>query len=234
MGSTYDAPAILAALVVRRRDLQGYWRDVVDYVCDAAVIRADKVGILRVLADQFQRIPNDVIDSLRERFGTIRADDVKEFFPSGGFESVWLRLASLLGALDEYQTLQELLKLASNSAPLRRQEAASAAAFVRVADEGAILTMALLLSRDSDSLVRATATRALLRRTWSGPEQRELVWTRVNELLSEPGRTPTAGVVRGLLDGVASSEETPPTITDRVHGLAQNHPSWLVRTTAQN
>jgi hypothetical protein len=233
MGSTYDAPAILAALVIRRPDLQDYWRDVVDYVCDGAVIRADKVGILRVLADQFQRIPKDVIDSLRARFGTIKSNDVKEFFPSGGFESVWLRLAFLLGALDEYQTVQELLKLASNSAPLRRQEAANAAAFLRVADEGAILAMVLLLSRDSDSFVRATATRALLSRAWSGAEQQELVWIRVSELLSEPGRMPTAGVVRGLLDGVVSREEIPPTIADRIHDLAQNHSSWLVRATAQ-
>ena len=233
MGSTYDAPAILAGLVIRRADLQDHWRDIVEYVCDAAVIRADKVGVLRELARQFQRIPNEVVDSLRERFGAIRADEAKEFFPSRGFDAVWLWLGSLLDALDEYQALQELLKLASNSAPPRRQEAATAAAFVRVADEGAILAMVLLLSRDSDSLVRASATRALLARKWSRAEQKELVWTRVNELLSEPGRTPTAGVVSGLLDGVASSEEIPPPIADRVHGLARNHPSWLVRTTAQ-
>ena len=233
MGSTYDAPAILAALVIRRPDLEGYWRDVVDYACDAAVIRADKVGILRVLADQFKRIPNGVVESLRQRFGTIRAADAKEFFPSGGFESVWLRLGSLLVALDGSQTLQELLKLASNSVTSRRQEAANAAGFVGAADESAILALLLLLSRDSDSLVRATATRALLGHEWSGSDQKELVWTRVIELLSEPGRTPTVGVVRGLLDGVASSEEIPPTIADRVHGLAQNHHSWLVRITAQ-
>jgi hypothetical protein len=233
MGATYDAPAILGALVIQRRDLQGYWREVVDYVCDPAVIRADKVGILRVLADQFKRIPNDVIDSLRQQFGTIRAADVKEFFPSAGFESVWLRLGSLLGALDEYQTLQELLKLASNSVTSLRQEAAEAAPFVRVADDSAILAIVLLLSRDSDSLVRAAATRALLRREWSETDQKGLVWTRVIELLSEPGRTPTVGVVRGLLDGVTSNEEIPPTITARVHVLAQEHPSWLVRTVAQ-
>ncbi len=233
-GSSYDPGEVLGGLLLDRPELVTYWDSLVSYVADPQVSRAHKVDTLNLLASRFDALPESVRRLLRDEFAGIGTAETPALLPHAGFEAAWLRLGSQLGVLQPNRALQELLALASNASPVSRLQAATAVPFVRLNDDAAALSIVLLLSRDSDSAVRATASRALLIRSWGDSDHEDaLVWPRVLELLSESGREPILGVLRGLYDGGDARATLPKSITSRVGLLATGHPSWAVRTMAR-
>ncbi len=233
-GRTYDAGALLVTLLLRRPELP-YWDEVVSFVSDPNVQRADKLDALDLLVTNIESVPEDVRDALREGFDGVKSRNTSDFLPdpAPGFESILLRLGSALGTMTPSAVLQDLLVFASSANPALRVQAARAAAHVEFADDAAGLSVVLLLSRDPVPDVRAAACRALLSRRWGRPDdENALVWPRVSELLSEGGREPTLGVLLGLFEGVETRVDAPLPIKSRIRTLAAEHPSWAVRTMA--
>jgi hypothetical protein len=234
MGGGHDAAALFAMVLTQRLSGPSLWYRLMAFLSNADVSWTDKRRSLEVLLDHVDKVPSDVIDQMKAGFEAMTT--VGKFASwlddADGVDSVTLRAASALKAMTTEAILYELLRLAASGKASERIEAARAAAYVDVADDGVMLSLLLLLSRDSVPVVRAHASQALLMRSWD--EQLRglsLVWARVRELLSDSGRESILGGLQGLNQSRWS--QLPPDILRQVEGLAARHPSWRVRILAE-
>jgi hypothetical protein len=234
MGGGHDAAALFALVLTQRPSKPSLWDRLTAFLFNTDVSWADKRRAIEVLLDHVDKVPSNVIDQMKASFDAMTTIGKFESWldDDSGVDHVTLRAASVLGTRTPDALLHELLRLAASGKASERIEATRTATYVDATDDAVMLSLLLLLSRDSVSLVRAHASQALLIRSWD-EELRglSLVWSRLRELLSDSGRES----VLGALQGLSRSQRTLPPldIVRQIKALATRHPSWRVRMLAE-
>jgi hypothetical protein len=225
----------IAAGLALHFKMPNLWRPLAEFLVDMRVNREDKAAPLDRLSQPLASVPQEVVgivasalDGLLAAVGPGPFDGGITPFPAA------LRFAAAHSLLTAEELLGHLSKLCGSGNAGSRVEAARTLAFTADFGEDTdwIFVMGLLLTRDSDPLVRAESGRCLAGLLHRDDRHRALVDQRLVEMLSEDGLLVPLLVLRGLrsIEGQSQLAET---LKVRISQLAASHPARGVRLQAQ-
>ena len=210
------------------------WEGLTEFLLDSAVQHEDRSAAFDRLAAESLTLalPLGVAEDFRNGAQELLASPGPGLFGPQlvPFPAALRFLGSyrLLNDADAYDATATLAAGASGTP--RREAAVTLAALAAVRPRSELLALALSLSRDDDVEVRAHAGRALA--VLAQPEEplEPVAQRRLADLLAEDGLLAPLLVLRALI-GVPGGLQ-PVEVRNRVAGLAEQHPSRLIRKEA--
>ncbi|MDQ6948567.1 MAG: hypothetical protein M3256_20480, partial [Actinomycetota bacterium] len=225
----------IAAGLALHFDMSDLWLPLADFLLDMRVSREDKAAPLDRLAQPTASVPEEVISTV-----ALALDELLAAVAPGPFDSgitpfpAALRFAVSHSLLTDERLLGYLSKLCGSGDGGTRVEAARTLAFTANASDGIdwIVVMGLLLTHDSDPLVRAESGRCLAGPLRRNNQYRALLDQRLLDMLSEDGLLVPLLVLRGLRSSGAQSRLTE-SLRVRISQLAATHPARGIRLQAR-
>jgi|GEM_PF-6595522 len=215
------------------------WQEIVEFLTDTVVLADSKADAVERLADNIDKVPSKVRESLMRNWSAIEssprsvgffANKQLRHFPEA------IRLGATLGVSSSTVLLQSITDLASDDLSQSRIEAARSIRAIDTAVEGTsewALSLLLQLTRDGDPVVRAEAAKSLAVLSATSSSLDLLVDRRLEDLLKETTiRTPLA-----LMHGFQMCKEElagKTRIVDLILAVSKTHPSATVRGAAQH
>jgi hypothetical protein len=209
------------------------WPEIADFLTDTSVQRSDTSPAFERLARSPQRVPEVVRSALGSHVNEIlyNTRDLWQSEPINPYPSALRSLAALM-IVDSQDLLSHTVRLSGSGNKVARAEGARVlATFARTAADSWIVALALQLSHDPDSQVRAEAGRTVALLLKYNLPQASILVEQLLDLLQEDGVVVPLLVLRGLHE---SQVVLPQEIIDRISYIASNHPVYGIRLQAMS
>ncbi|GAA1505515.1 hypothetical protein GCM10009827_018900 [Dactylosporangium maewongense] len=225
-----DYGDIAVALIVNCTADQ-LWQPLADFLLDFRVLQEDRKGAFERLARSNLVVPDEIAARFRENAvrlvsapGPSMSDEPTLPFPPA------VRFLGAYRLIDEAELYFALAGLAgSSNVKSRREAAVTLATLARHSSHEYLLPLALPLTGDSDSDVRANAARSLTLLSRSGGVLATVAMKRLEEVLDDDGVLTPVLALKALKDQPLI---LPPAFRAKLVSLGRDHPSRLVRQEA--
>lgn len=223
---------VLAHLLITYDGTDAEWQRLVEFLSDPVVADSSKIDALEYLSRHADDIPEEARNAFRKRLQDLEAFHDPLMGSKEALAGAVLRLGLALSAIEEVEAFSRLVALATKESPeARRQASRGLVGVYERSPSPAVLTLALILTRDVNAAVRADAGRSLALLDGGPEEFKSLRVDRLLAMLRDPGVLVPLLTLRGLAEG--DSRHLPREVLAEVSELANQHASETIRRAAQ-